>query len=44
MEISPWASGRDDKIRLAREVWMEAEREIADLLSDDGFVFRGVRV
>ena len=34
------ASGRDDK----REVWMEAEREIADLLSDDGFVFRGVRV
>ena len=23
------ASGRDDKIRLAREVWMEAEREIA---------------
>ena len=36
------ASGRDDKIRLAREVWMEAEREIADLLSDDGFVFRGV--
>ena len=38
------ASGRDDKIRLAREVWMEAEREIADLLSDDGFVFRGVRV
>ena len=38
------ASGRDDKVRLAREVWMEAEREIADLLSDDGFVFRGVRV
>ena len=34
------ASGRDDKVRLAREVWME----IADLLSDDGFVFRGVRV
>ena len=38
------ASGRDDKIRLAREVWMEAVREIADLLSDDGCVFRGVRV
>ena len=38
------ASGRDDKVRLAREVWMEAEREIADLLSDYGFVFRGVRV
>ena len=35
------ASGRDDKIRLAREVWMEAEREIADLLSDDGFVSAG---
>ena len=35
------ASGRDDKIRLAREVWMEAEREIADLLSDDALCSAG---
>ena len=37
------SGGGSDKIRLAREVWLEAEREIADLLPDDGFVFRGVK-
>lgn len=38
------SSGRNDRARLAREIWLEAEQEIADLLSDDGFVFRGVKV
>ncbi len=36
-------SARNDKVNLAREIWRDAEREIADLLSDDGFVFRGVK-
>lgn len=37
------SSGRSDKVKLAREIWLEAERQVSDLLSDDGFVFRGVK-
>ena len=37
------SSGRNDKVKLAREIWLEAQREISDLLEDDGFVFRGVK-
>ena len=37
------SSGRNDRVKLAREIWLEAQREISGLLEDDGFVFRGVK-
>lgn len=38
------SSGRNDKIKLAKEIWLEAEQEVSDLLWDNGFVFCGVEI
>lgn len=37
------SGGTNDKVRFAKEIWLETRDGISDLLEDDGFLFRQVK-